>query len=268
MEQNWSRATRARGAPLSLRRHLPGEPGREGVYTRRFWFAKVEAGGEDVRRDWERIRAEYITGTETLRQLAERLKIPFSTVFNRASRDGWVEAKEEEKARIQASVQAKAREKRIKREAAALERVETQIERLLEEIERALADPVQLYRHILYTERGIQGEVELGKLDTKSARDIMSILADMKASLEGMGGILDKRTAEEIRLKKARLKLDQRKAGLEGKADDESTGVVILPAVDDGPVEEIEIGGEEENLSVAAATSPLSGETGRDEAAR
>lgn len=224
MEQNWSRTTRAR----------------EGVYTARFSFAKVEAeGGERVRRDWERIRAEYITGTETLRQMAERLKIPFSTVFNRASKDGWVEAKEEEKEKIQASVQAKAREKRIKREAAALERVETQIERLLEEIERALADPVQLYRHILYTERGIQGEVELGKMDTKSARDIMSILADMKASLEGMGGILDKRTAEEIRLKKQRLKLDQRKAGLEGKADDETTGVVLLPAIDDSEPEEV-----------------------------
>lgn len=192
-----------------------------------------------MRRDWERIRAEYITGTETLRQLAERLKIPLSTIFNQASKGGWVEEKERERARIQAGVQAKAREKRIKREAVALERVETQIERLLDEIERALADPVQLYRHILYTERGIQGEVELGKMDTKSARDIMAILSEMKASLDSMGGVLDKRTAVEIRLKKQRLKLDQRKAGLEGKTDDDHTGVVILPAIEDGDVEEV-----------------------------
>lgn len=192
-----------------------------------------------MRRDWEKIRAEYVTGTETLRQLGERLGIAYSTISRVAAKEDWVEAKEKERIRISESVQAKAREKRIKREAAALERVETQIERLLEEIERALADPLQLYRHILYTERGIQGEVELGKLDTKSARDIMSILADMKASLEGMGGILDKRTAEEIRLKKQRLKLDQRKAGLEGKADDDHTGVVILPAIEDGEIEEV-----------------------------
>ena len=192
-----------------------------------------------MRRDWTKIRAEYVTGTETLRQIGERLGIAYSTISRVAAKENWVEAKEAERERIRNSVQVKAREKRIKREAAALERVETQIERLLEEIERALADPVQLYRHILYTERGIQGEVELGKMDTKSARDIMSILADMKASLEGMGGILDKRTAEEIRLKKQRLKLDQKKAGLEAKTDDETTGVVLLPAIDDSEPEEV-----------------------------
>lgn len=192
-----------------------------------------------MRKDWDRIRSDYITGTETLRQVADRHGVAYSSIFKRSQAENWVELKEAEREKIRNSVQVKAREKRIKREAAALERVETQIERLLDEIERALADPVQLYRHILYTERGIQGEVELGKMDTKSARDIMSILADMKASLEGMGGILDKRTAEEIRLKKARLKLDQRKAGLEAKTDEETTGVVLLPPIDESDIEEV-----------------------------
>lgn len=192
-----------------------------------------------MRHDWERIKAEYVTGTETLRDLAQRHGIAKSSIFKRASEEGWVEAKEAERERIRESVTAKAREKRIKREAAALDRVETQIEKLLAEIEKALDDPLQLYRHILYIDRGIQGESELGKMDTKAARDIMSILADMKASLEGMGGILDKRTAEELRLKKARLKLDKQKFGLDGKVEDDSTGVVILPAVDDSETEEV-----------------------------
>ena len=41
------------------------------------------------------------------------------------------------------------------------------------------------------------------------------------------------------RLKKQRLKLDQKKAGLEAKADDETTGVVLLPAIDDSEPEEV-----------------------------
>ena len=191
-----------------------------------------------MRRDWERIKAEYVTGTETLREVAERYGIAFSTIFRHASIESWVEAKEAERARIASSVQAKARERRVKREAAALERVETQIERLLEEIERALADPDQLYRYITRMGQDTAEKV-FGKMDTKAARDVMAILAEMKASLDSMGGVLDKRTAEEIRLKKARLKLDQRKAGLEAKADDDSTGVVLLPAMDEGETEEV-----------------------------
>ncbi len=193
-----------------------------------------------MRRDWDAVRAAYVTGTETLRQLAERMAIPTSSLFRRASADGWVEAKEAERQRIAESVQARTRAKRIKREAAALERVETQIERLLREIERALQDEQQLYRYIVKGQDGSQ-ELTFGKMDTRAARDLMAILAEMKASLEGMGGVLDKRTAEEIRLKKARLKLDQRKAGLEGKADDEATGVIVLPEIDSGDVETVEV---------------------------
>ncbi len=198
-----------------------------------------------MRQDWETIKAAYVQGDKTLRELAEERGIPYSTLSRQAAKGGWLEEKEAERRKLAEALKARATSKRAKREALALERVETQMEKLLAEVEKALADPRQLYRHILYVGKGKQDELELGKMDTRAAKDFTDILAQLRETLAGMGGVLDKRTAEELRLKKARLKLDREKAGLNGTGMEDETGVLVVPALDEGPTPEVEIGGEE-----------------------
>ena len=82
-------------------------------------------------------------------------------------------------------------------------------------------------------------------MDTRAAKDFTDILAELRTVLAGMGGVLDKRTAEDLRLKKARLKLDREKAGLSGTGAEEETGIAIVPELDSGPVPEVEVGGED-----------------------
>ena len=194
-----------------------------------------------MRKDWTAIKAEYVTGKISLRELAEKYHISLSTIGTRAAREDWAEEREQERAKIAQSVQAKTREKRIKREAVALERITGEAEKLIDEVAQSLEDPDQLYRHVIYTMKGIQEEKVLGKLDTKAARDYVSMLLDLKALMADMGGILDKKTAEELRLKKARLNLDKQKAGLNQESESD-TGIALLPAVEESAENEVVIG--------------------------
>ena len=198
-----------------------------------------------MRQDWETIKAAYVQGDKTLRELAEERGIPYSTLSRQAAKGGWLEEKEAERRKLAEALKARATSKRVKREALALERVETQAEKMLGEIETALNDRSQLYRHILYVSKGKQSEKVLAKMDTKAAKDFVDILCALKGMLDDMGGILGKRQTEEIRLKKARLKLDREKAGLNGTGMEDETGVLVVPALDEGPTPEVEIGGEE-----------------------
>lgn len=189
-----------------------------------------------MRNDWDRIRGEYISGTDSLRALAAKHGISLSLIGGRAAREDWAELREQERKRVRGMALSRSREKRVKREAAALERVEGQIEWIIGEIERALEDPEQLYRHIIYVGKGKQDEETLQKMDTKAARDYVAMLHELKTMLDEYADTLGKREREELRLKKARLKLDTQKAGL-NQMDDDNTGIVLLPPVEPLPPE-------------------------------
>lgn len=200
-----------------------------------------------MRKDWMAIKAEYVTGKISIRELAEKYHISLSTIGTRAAREDWAEEREKERGKIAASVQERTREKRIKREAAALERITDQAERIIDEVAKSLNDPKQLYRHVIYTKKGIQEEQKLDKMDTRAARDYVAMLLDLKALMADMGGILDKKTAEELKLKRARLNLDRQKAGME-KTDEGETGIALLPAVEKNAESEVVVGdGADEN---------------------
>ena len=52
-----------------------------------------EKKNEQIAPDWNAIRAEYITGSAGLRDLAEKYKISFTTVSRRCAREKWVDAR-------------------------------------------------------------------------------------------------------------------------------------------------------------------------------
>lgn len=184
-----------------------------------------------MRHDWATIRNEYVMGGSSLRELAQKYNVSPSNMFTHAARDGWVEEREQNGSKMAARARERAQARKVRREADALLKVEDQIDRLIAEIEKALADETQLYRHVIYVGKGKQGERTLKKLDTKAARDYVAMLAELKSMLDSMGGVLDKRVTEDLKLKRARLRLDKQKFGLLGESADAETGVAIVPEV-------------------------------------
>ena len=60
--------------------------------------------------DWNRIKAEYISGTDSLRKLGIKYSVPFSTIRRRCEREKWSEQRKDTRLEIQQSVVKKTAE--------------------------------------------------------------------------------------------------------------------------------------------------------------
>lgn len=83
------------------------------------------AAKESKKRNWAKVKAEYCTTTISLRNLAKKYNIPYSTVNTRALKEKWSSQKEEILIDINAEVNAKtiqkAKEKEIEKKVKANE---------------------------------------------------------------------------------------------------------------------------------------------------
>ena len=87
--------------------------------------------------NWTKIRNEYINGNISYRKLAEKHGIPFQTLRDRATKEGWFEKRKEQRDRINLKTEQKTAEKLAEQEANRLLRISAAADRLLEKIEEA-----------------------------------------------------------------------------------------------------------------------------------
>jgi len=194
--------------------------------------------------DWGKIETDYMVNDLSYRQIAEKYGISESTVARRGSKNNWPEKRQQFASKVHTRALQKIASRRAGKEAAALSRVEELAERLLGKLDEAMQDDKQLYRHILTTSSRAQKETVLQKMDTKAVRDIASTMQTLADTLRTIGGIMTAREEFAVEMDAARLELERDK--LNGNTgDDEDSGVVILGGVDNSPVREIVLGGDE-----------------------
>ena len=61
--------------------------------------------------DWNRIKAEYVSGTDSLRELSTKHKVPWSTLRSRAYREKWGEDRKNAQTKIEQNAVRKAEKK-------------------------------------------------------------------------------------------------------------------------------------------------------------
>lgn len=193
--------------------------------------------------DWQKIETDYMVNDLSYRQIAEKYGVSESSVARRGKKNEWPEKRQQFASKVHARALQKIAHRRAGREAAAIGRVEELSEQLIAELEGALKDTKQLYRHILMVGDGVQKERVLDKLDTKAARDMAVTMRTIADTLRTIGGIMTAREEFQVEIEAARLELDREKAAL-GQVDESHTGVVLLSAVDESPVEEVNVGQE------------------------
>lgn len=119
--------------------------------------------------DWNRIKAEYISGVESLKSLSEKHGVPFSTIRRRSEREGWTADREAARIKIEQKVVKEAAKKNadnatlaadIKRKGLLL------LDRLLDEFETVTAT-----EHRDYTGRNLT--------DIKRLRDLTAAYKDL-----------------------------------------------------------------------------------------
>lgn len=67
------------------------------------------------RRDWGEIKNAYITGKESLKELAERYEIPLRTIKDRSSKERWVEERKKFRTGVAQEASRKTAKKEVKR---------------------------------------------------------------------------------------------------------------------------------------------------------
>lgn len=133
-----------------------------------------------MRQDWRKIQTDYMRGGMSLRQIALKYGASQSAVFRRASKENWVEKRQQQASKALARAQARAQETAANRLAAKLERLDELADRLTAELEKALGDDKQLYRYIVGAGPGVQEEQTLKILDVRRAKDLTDCIKALK----------------------------------------------------------------------------------------
>lgn len=144
--------------------------------------------------DWNDLKTEFVSGDISLRALAEKHKIPFSTIYSHFKKDKWEEEKSKNLIKLTTEIEI--------------------ADKLAEVLSEAVKDKKQFYRYIVKEKDGTNVSEEeriFDKMDMQALNGAIKALSSLEEIKLAMQGALFK----------------------EDKPENEKTetGVVILPEV-------------------------------------
>lgn len=162
---------------------------------------------------WTRIETEYVAGTMSLKDLAKRKRISYSTLSKRASEGGWAGKRKDFRAGVEERALVQARERGVQR----LNELMLGTEKLLDEAMRALGDQLQFQRYVVSEGAGpgVSETVEktFDKRDTRAMKDMAAVIRELSGLLRDHYGIYT--PAQELSQELVREKIRQAKETME-----------------------------------------------------
>lgn len=184
--------------------------------------------------NWTKIRNEYINGNISYRKLAEKHGIPFQTLRDRATKEGWFEKRKEQRDKINLKTEQKTAEKLAEAEANRLLRISAAADRLLEKIEEATE---QLDQFIV-TNRVKQKEVKYVSAKAGFGKPQKEIVKEIEDKRVIKADHLDRMGLKQLASALKDLKDIQFTQGQEEEQKDTSINITICPAT---PIDEDEV---------------------------
>ena len=188
--------------------------------------------------DWAKIKAEYISSSISMRELATKYGIPWSTLRDRALKEQWADARTANNEKLVTRAVQKTTERIASRVARELDKEYDIADRLADVLTRALADEQQFNRHLVNT------KLKSPVMDAQTVTEKIFDKVDMRAVAEAakaLQGIEDvKRRIKGIMTanEKRREKLDRERLSLErerlstGKLADNTVFEIVDPFAD------------------------------------
>lgn len=125
-----------------------------------------------TKKEWDKIRFEYISGNDTVRGLARKYKIAPSTISTRASREGWKEdAKKVEQAAAGSTIQ-KAVEARGSNQEKALSIIDTLLDKMQVAVSLLDKRDVQGMKSMVQSMKDLK---ELGVFETDDKETVITV---------------------------------------------------------------------------------------------
>lgn len=182
---------------------------------------------------WEQARAEYVSGSLTYKDIADKYGTSKTSVVNRAKREGWYR----QRAAFRKSVADKALGKAKDKQAEKLARLMSAADRMTELMDRITADKQQFFRQYMADKekdeetgitRAIALEYVTQKADMKALKNATAALSELTRAVRNL---YDLPTGEEVRdrkLAERKMRLAERR---EGADTVDGGGVIEIAAV-------------------------------------
>ncbi len=180
-----------------------------------------------MRQDWEKIETDYMANNLTYVEIAEKYGVSPSTVRRQGAKRQWVKKRAQFATKVQHKARQRTAEKKASREAELYGRVVKLAEELVGQLEGALSDDKQLYRHILGAGAGVQKEKVLRKLDTGAAKDYAGMLMQLGRMMADYSGMMTKKDAETLKMAREKLRLEKAKAEAEQRSGGETVEITF-----------------------------------------
>lgn len=186
------------------------------------------------KRDWEKVKGEYVTGRESLKTLAERHDIPLRTIKEKSSKEKWTEKRKKFRTETAQKVYQKTAQKEAKR----LEK--------LQGVAEELAALIELDVERLKEAHGKRKNI---------TEDDVKMIKDFTIALKNIADVMrDVYAIPTIREKLLLEKFEEYRKSLKDMEKEES-GIIILPPIAEKEEEEH---GEEGAMEAAAQADSIS----------
>lgn len=192
--------------------------------------------------DWAAIKAEYISSSISLRDLAAKYGIPWSTLRDRAGKERWAEEREKARNKLVTRTVQKTVNRASTRIAKNLDKELAIADRLSDLLTRALEDDQQFNRHIITQKMRLDKieiqtatEKQFDKFDMASFNQATKSLQAIEDVKRRIHGILTEPEKRRDKLDRERLDLDKKRAKLDSDDEEDEHGVIEVTAVMENP---------------------------------
>lgn len=175
--------------------------------------------------DWGAVRAAYVTGRKSYRQVAAEFDLPFDAVAARGKAEGWPALRKA----FQKEAACRAVAGESGNEAQRLGKLIQAADAMSDVLAGVFDDAQQFHRHIVRNRTGggtSTDEQIFEKVDSRAIRDLTGALKDMTMVLRNLYNLPTQAEAEAQRIAAERLKLEQRRAEA-GESADRTVNVVL-----------------------------------------
>ena len=193
--------------------------------------------------DWESIKMDYVTDPQSsIKKISAKYGIRQPTVANKCKADNWFATKKE----YQKKLTSKALEKALSKDANRMARLLNVTDKLTEQIEKALADPKQLYKQFVPETVSENGttistfvDKESEKFDSKAAKDMLQslkMIEELNRSLKSIqkAEALHRQNIENERLKLERERFEFEKSKYNDSQTTDNDIKVVIGGYEDG----------------------------------
>ena len=185
--------------------------------------------------DWAKLRAEYVNGSISLADLAKKYGVKISTLKKHSAEEKWSEECQQKRKSKADKVVDKLHDKDVNQTVKEIERCCKAAGKLIDKINKAINQVDKSY-YVSFDDKTITSKETKGE---DGETDIINTKIQRKIRTKQYNALIDtKRIAE---LSKSLLNIKQILTGTEQQGEDENTGIIEIPAMQElEPPEESE----------------------------